>query len=343
MLKPPTRILILGATGHIGQAVTRHALKKGLQVTALSRRDRPEGLLDLNINLVRIDSSLRSLSDVAAGHDLLVDAAAPYPLSSGVPGSQSWRSQVDSAVERMELVIDAARRNNMRLAYISSCTTLPRQESPQRAAAAIWRRSVSPYFEAKAAMEHAVLAAARDGLPAVILNPAAFLGPWEYREVEGSFVRLVLEGRLQLVLDQIMCVIDVRDVAEAIDRAFACEMYGRPIPLSGHNIGLPALVMRTAKLAGMNSIPPFPLHPDMVSASAYWMQTMLKSIGSTAASALNFIPLIADVLPMQPSPELLELGVTIHPLDQTLRDSIAFHRQRRPAPAHQSQAPHSAR
>lgn len=331
MPKRQTRVLVLGATGHIGQAVARHALKKGWQVTALTRRDRPEGLLDLDINLVRIDGSLHSLSRLAAGHDLLVDAAAPYPLSTGVPGCESWRSQVDAAVDRMELVIEAARRNHLRLAYVSSCTTLPRQESPQQAAAAVWRRSVSPYFEAKAAMEHAVLAAARGGLPAVVVNPAAFLGPWEYRAVEGSFVRLVLERRLQMVLDQTMCVIDVRDVAEAIDRAFASEMYGRPIPLSGHNIGLPALVMRTARLAGMNSMPPFPLHPDVVSVSTYWTQTMLKAIGSPAASALNFIPLIADVLPMQPSPEQVALGVTIRPLDQTLRDAIAFHRQRHSA------------
>lgn len=330
MLKQGTRVLVLGATGHIGQAVVRHALKKGWQVTALTRRDRPDSLLDLDINLVRIDGSLKSLSELAAGHDLLVDAAAPYPLSPGVPGSESWRSQVDAAVDRMELVIEAARRNHMRLAYVSSCTTLPRQESPQRAAAAVWRRSVSPYFDAKAAMEHAVLAAARDGLPAVIVNPAAFLGPWEYRAVEGSFVRLVLEGRLQMVLDQTMCVIDVRDVAEAIDRALACEMYGRSIPLSGHNIGLPALVTRTARLAGMNSMPPFPLHPDVVSASTYWTQTMLRAGGFPAVSALNFIPLIADVLPMQPSPEQVALGVTIRPLDQTLLDAIAFHRRRHP-------------
>jgi dihydroflavonol-4-reductase len=328
MAPPPKRVLVLGATGHVGQAVVHHALERGRKVTALTRRDHPESLRDLDVDIVQIDSELSSLPDLAAGHDLLVDAAGPYPLAPGMPHGALWRDQVDSAVRRMKHVIDVARRNRMRLAYVSSCTTLPRNESGMQAAAAVWRRSVSPYFEAKAAMEHAVMAAAREGLPAVIVNPASFLGPWEYRSLDVSFVGLVLQRKFPMVLNQPTCVIDVRDVADAIDRALTHEMYGQPIPLSGHNIGLPDLVMRTAHLAGLPMLPPIPLDPAFVSASTYWMQMGWMGLGLEPPPALNFIPLIADVFPMEHSPEQIALGVQIRPLDTTICDSLSFCRTR---------------
>jgi dihydroflavonol-4-reductase len=328
MSKQAIRVLVLGATGHIGQAVVRHALERGRKVTALTRQTNPEPLQGLDVNVVQVDSELRLLAGLAAGHDLMVDAAAPYPVTPSYPGSDQWQCQVDAAVARMEVVIDAARSNRTRLVYVSSCTTLPRRESAAGAAAAVWRRSITPYFEAKAAMERAVIAAARKGLPAVIVNPAVFLGPWDFREVEGSFTRQVLEQRFPVVLNQPMCVVDVRDVADAIDRALAQELYGHPIPLCGCNIGLPELVEWTSQLAGLAPLPPFLLDPDLVSASAFWMQATSMAFGFVPHPALNFIPLIADSVPMQPSPEQMALGVKIRPLEETLRDAIAFHRSR---------------
>lgn len=328
MSNQPKRILVLGATGHIGQAIVRRALDCGREVTATTRRENPEPLRNLKVTVVRIDEGLRSLSDVAEGHDVLVDAAGPYRLVPDTPGGSRWQSQVESAVARTEHIIDVALRSGMRLVHVSSCTTLPRSMSPSQSAAAVWRRSMSPYFEAKAAMERTVIVAARRGLQAVIVNPGAFLGPWEYRTVEASFVRSVLEQRFPMVLDQAMCVIDVRDVAEAIDLALSQDYYGRPIPLSGHNISLRDLVIRTAQLAGLRVAPPFLLSPDAVAASVYWIQRASMAFGMTPPENLGFIPLIEDVLPMPPSPEQISLGVKIRPLESTLRDSILFHRNR---------------
>jgi len=322
------RVLVLGATGHVGQAIVRHALACGREVTALTRRNNPEPLRNLDVKTVCVDPDLQNLPDLVSGHDLLIDAAGPYRLVPELPGSPPWQGQVESAVRRTEKVVEAARRHGTLLVHVSSCTTVPRPMSSRQRAAAVWRRSISPYFEAKTAMERNVIAAARNGLRAVIVNPGAFLGPWEYRTVEASFVRSVMDGRFPMVLDQAMCVIDVCDVAEAIDRALAKEFYGRPIPLSGHNISLQDLVILTAQLAKMRQVRPFLLPPDVVLASVYWIQRGFMACGLPAPEQLGFIPLIADVLPMPRSPEQMALGVTIRPLEETLMEAIAFHRQR---------------
>ena len=326
MAKRATRVLVLGATGHIGQAVVRHALEKGREVTAATRRTDPEALRGLDVKTVRIDAGLRSLAQLAAGHDVMVDAAAPYLFDLGLPGGEQWRCQVEAAVRRTELVVDAARRHRLRLAFVSSCATLSRHESPPAAAAALWRRSVSPYFEARAAMEQTVIAAASEGLPAVIVNPAAFLGPWEFQAGDRSIVRLVLARMLPVVADQTICVIDVRDVADAIDRAMSQEFFGRPIPLAGHNIALRDLVVRIARLAGMPPVPPLIVDGRAVSAAAFWTQAAFTAFGLATPASLGLIPLIPDLLPMQPSREQIAIGLTIRPLEETLRDSVAFHR-----------------
>jgi len=307
----------------------RGAIEWGWQVTALTRRVDPEPLRGLPVAIRRVDSELQSLAQLAAGHDVLVDAAAPYPFTPGNPATSRWQADVDSSVRRMEIVIDAARRNRVRLVHISSCTTLPRSEPPFGAAGAVWRRSISPYFEAKAAMEHAVVAAARAGLPAVVVNPAAFFGPWEFRAADACFVGLVLTGRLPFVLNQVSCLIDVRDVAEAIRLALQQEMYGCPIPLSGHNIAITDLAVETAKLAGLPTARPIPLDGGMVCALAWWTQVGFMAVGMEPPPGLRVIPLIADVLPMQRSPEQLRLGLQVRPLQETLRDAIAFHQRLR--------------
>ena len=328
MARRPQRVLVLGATGQLGQAVLRQALSIGDEVTALTRRTDPPELRGLGVNVVRMDEGLTSLAGAAAGHDVIVDAAAPYPLDLGVPGSDYWQTQVNAAVCHIERVIEAARRHGLRLAFASSCATLPRRESPVSAAEALWRRSISPYFEVKTAMENAVLAAARAGLPAVIVNPAVFLGPWEFRDEQMSIVRLVLAGRLPVVMDRTICVVDVRDVAAAIDRALSHELFGRPVPLAGHNVTLQDLVSRTAWLAGMPAAPPWAVDSGMLAAGAFWSYAAFAAFGVRPPEYLSFIPLIPDVPAMEPSPEQIELGVRIRPLEETLRDSIAFHRER---------------
>jgi len=168
------RIVILGATGHIGQAILRRALAQNHWVTAVSRQADPVALRGLGVNIGRVDDGFGALTEIAAGHHLIVDAAAPYPLQPCLPGSERWRLAVDAAVWRTQKVIAAARYNRTRLAFVSSFTTLPRREPPLFAMETAWRRSMYPYFEAKAAMEQTVMAAARQGLPAVIVNPVAW-------------------------------------------------------------------------------------------------------------------------------------------------------------------------
>ena len=243
-----------------------------------------------------------------------------------MPGSGAWRDAIDSCLRHTRAVLDAAHANRMRLVFISSFTTLPRPESPLAAMEAASRRATYPYFEAKAAMERAILAAAREGLPAVIVNPAACLGPWEFRAEGSSFVRLVMARRLPAVMDQVISVIDVRDVAEAIDRALKHKFFGRPIALAGHNLSMVTLARLITSLDGAGGVPPIPIDPRTASFAAFWTSAAFAAFSQSAPDLWRAVPLVADGFPMQPSAEQIAMGLSLRPLSDTLCDAIAFHR-----------------
>jgi dihydroflavonol-4-reductase len=246
------------------------------------------------------------------------------------PGSEQWCAQVDAAVARVEIVTETARSNRLTLAFVSSYATVPRHDPTEpAAAAALWRRFACPYFEAKFAMENVVLTAAKQGLPAVVVNPVAFVGPWEFRDRDWSFVPLLLTGGLPVVLDQAICVIDVRDVAELLDKAIERETFGRPIPLAGHNIQLRDLALCIARIAGIATPPPVAISGFLASAGAFWTRMAFSTFGMAAPDILGLAAISPEVMPVYPSAEQMSLGVSLRPLEESLRDSVTFHRSRR--------------
>ena len=189
-----------------------------------------------------------------------------------------------------------------------------------------WRRAVYPYFEAKAAMEQVVVAAAREGLPAVIVNPAACLGPWEFRTENSSLVRLVLARRLPLMMDRTLSVIDVRDVAEAIEVALAQELYGRPIALAGHNVTFVELARQILELDGAGGSAPVAFNASMAVIAAFWTAVSYAAWNQPTPDPWRAVPLAADGFAMLPSPEQISLGLNLHSLRETLRDAVCFQR-----------------
>src|SRR5262245_36270736 len=75
-------VLVLGATGHIGSAIVRECLSQGWEVTAVSRRREPPlNLNELPIHYLSGDIDTPGQIDIwTSGHDVVIDAAAPYPL-----------------------------------------------------------------------------------------------------------------------------------------------------------------------------------------------------------------------------------------------------------------------
>ena len=328
MSTPGQRALVLGATGHIGNAVTRDLLHHGYRVTAATRQTRPDALAALNVEIVRGDvDHPGQLASWVPGHELVIDAAAPYPLNLFAATGPSERAPLAHARRRMAALLDSVAREGATLGHVSSYTTLPRPEGEGALAAieARARRRVHPYFAVKATMEAMVLEAARGGLHAAVVNPTACLGPWDRRPREFCVVPLLVTGQVPVLVSRAMNVIDVRDVAAALRAALEQRRFGIPIALAGHDCRTDVLAARVCALAGA-SAPRLRVPARLAVAGVLWAEAAWALLGRSSPLPAIGPLLVLDGYSMPPSAGQSALGLRLRPLDETLRDSIAWYR-----------------
>jgi|SRR5215469_8359129 len=110
--------LVLGASGHLGNAMVRELLARGYSVTAISRRREPppnlQGLL-VRYMVGDLDTP-GNLEQWMPAHELVVDAAAAYPFTLAEERS--------AGKQRTMSLLVAVEATGAILAYASSFTTL---------------------------------------------------------------------------------------------------------------------------------------------------------------------------------------------------------------------------
>ena len=320
--------LVLGATGHIGQAITRELLAHGWQVTAATRQVRPAALAGLALSVARGDADHPGqLAAWVRGHEVVFDAAAPYPMNLFLRADAADRAPLVHARSRMSRLLDAVGREGAVLAHISSYTTLPRpaEAGPLAALEARARHRLHPYFAVKAAMQAQVLDAMRQGLRALVLNPTACMGPWDRRPRDLCVVPLLLSGEVPALVSQALNVIDVRDVALAARLAVEQGHLGGPNLLAGHDTRTDGLASRVCALAGV-AAPRQRLPARLAAGAMLWTEAGWALLGRPSPVPALGSLLVLDGYPAQPGILQRTLGVVPRPQDETLRDAIAWYR-----------------
>jgi dihydroflavonol-4-reductase len=224
------------------------------------------------------------------------------------------------------MLIDAVRRQQARLAYVSTFATLGDRSTGFERIQREWIRRLHPYFAVKERIEGEIRAAARKGLTAVIVNPTLCIGPWDIKARDLCFVPRLLGGEAPASVAHSINVIDVRDVAAGLVTALERERWGEPILLAGHNISVEALYTWICEIGGV--MPPRIVAPITLGMIAtYWSELALGAIGLAPP-----LPALAPMLTMlhdsfEPSRIQSELGIVPRSLSGTLRDAIDWYRQ----------------
>ncbi len=321
-------VLVLGGTGHLGNAVVRELLAQDHTVTVVSRQSKPaSNLTGLPIRFVSGDlDSSEGLNDWVRGHDVVVDAAAPYPFRLLSGDNEAEQHPLAYAERRTAALINAAQRHHARLGYVSSFTTQihPDQAFDRWQAQVV--RSLHAYFSVKNLIEARILAAARNGLAAVVVNPTMCMGPWELKPQQLCLIPRLLRNEVLVSTSHMLNVIDVRDVAKGLVAALHQERYGEPIVLSGHNITSNELFAWICRLGG--AIPPRLSVPASLSVFAsYWIELAFAMVGQPSPVPSLAAALLCEHQWLTPSSAQCELGVVPQSLSGTLQDAIAWYRQ----------------
>jgi dihydroflavonol-4-reductase len=322
------KVLVLGGSGHIGNAIIRALLARGDEVTACGRRrKRPVNLIDLPVEYSPGDADEHGQLDKwIAGHNLVVDAAAPYPLESLSVINASHGSEVGRAEIRTRRLLDAVMRRHATLIYTGSFVTLARPRNAAERAQDATLRLAHPYFEVKELIDSKMLQAVRRGLRAMLVNPTYCLGPWDIRELRICTIPLLLRGEIPATIAHMLNVIDVRDVAAATLAALDQMRFGEPLLLGAHEISTHDLYSLICAIGGVPA-PRFiaPARPTM--GMAYLAETMYQLAGRKTPLPTGGMMLAAAFDYMPKITALAELGISSRALRDTISDAIAWYRQ----------------
>jgi nucleoside-diphosphate-sugar epimerase len=189
------RVLLTGATGFIGGSLARRLLAGGVALRTLVR-DRDDRALDLEqagAELVLGDLAMGMDSELAAGIDIVVHAAAWV----GTEGDAERVRAIN--VEGTRRILSVAKAAGVeRIVHVSSCAVYG---SPQRdgidESAALRRRGVV-YHDSKVEADELALDAAAAGAPIVIARPSQVYGPGS-REFTVRPVTAIRAGRALLI------------------------------------------------------------------------------------------------------------------------------------------------
>jgi nucleoside-diphosphate-sugar epimerase len=326
--RPTIKALVIGASGHVGNAVVRALLDRNYHVTACSRRGvPPANLSELPVRYLQGDTDTAGQLDKwIAGHDLVVDAAAPYPLNASSPVSEAGKDPIAHAERRTRLLLDAVSRHQARLVYIGSFVTLVRPRTGAERFQHQMMRLAHPYFEVKELIESQMLDASRRGLPVIIASPTYCLGPWDLHDRELCTIPLLLRGEIPSSITQMLNVIDVRDVAAAIGAALDAERYGEPILMSGHDISTEEMYSLICELGGVPR-PRISTATTLALTGAYAMELMLGTMGERTRLPAGGIMMATLFDYMVSGTQLSELGITPRPLSETIADAIKWYRK----------------
>lgn len=315
--------LVLGGSGHLGAALVRELVERGHEVTATGRRERPPGLDGVEVRYVRGDDrNVGTLARWVRGHDLVLDAATPYPVGA----FEGTGRVVDEARRRTAALIEAVADSGCRLGCVGSFVTCVRATGGVAGWSAAAGRLLHPYFAVKEAIDRLLLGAAAEGAPIALVHPATCLGPWDPRPAGEALLPRLLRGEVPLVASDCIGVVDVRDAAAALVTAVDRRRFGRRHLLVGRRLEAAELARAACALTGAR--PPVLRAPAAWTIGpAWWLEAVLALWGRTSPSPA-LIPLLVaaqGALPERGDEEALEIEP--RPLEETLHDAVEWYRR----------------
>lgn len=319
--------LVTGATGFIGTALVRQLLDQGDTVRVLSRSDSDRRNLDgLKVEIVYGDlQDTASLHKAVKGCQRLYHVAAHYSLWA--PDSQLfYRINVDGTKNLMQIAWKASVE---RIVYTSTVGALGiptdgRQGNEETPAS--FSDMVGDYKRSKYLAEQAVVQMAREGLPVVIVNPSAPVGPRDIKPTPtGQMIVDFLKGKMWAYLDTGMNLIDVEDVARGHILAMEKGRIGQKYILGHRNMTLREIFQALGKISGIK--PPTLKAPYILALSAGYLSQWISWITQKPPSVpLIGVKMAKKYMYFDSSKAVRELGLPQSPIEEALEKAVRWFR-----------------
>jgi len=319
------KIAVTGASGHIGNCLVKELKKQGAEIKVLVH-DTSDVPIEIDVEPVRgnlLDPE--SLFNLCAGVDVVFHLAAQIAIDN-VSSERVYETNVTGT---KNMIIAANKSGVKKFIHFSSIHAF-RIGSPDQMldeSRSLVETNKVIYEFTKAEGERVVMKAVKEGLNAVILNPTAVIGPFDYRcSLLGQALLKIHQNKLPFLVSGGYNWVDVRDVVSASIKAIESGREGEKYILSGEYCSLQELSAMISKISGCK----IPVIVPVILARLAC--PFLKIYSSVTNKQPLYTYQSLDILVNSPvnvsyAKAKNELGYEPRPLDQTLRDTFDWYEE----------------
>lgn len=247
------KVLVTGATGHIGNVLVRSLLKNGYDVTAFVRNKEKLNALDgLSVSFAYGDvRDIESLKMAFKGIDVVFHLAGLIDIGNG-----NKKQMYEVNVNGTKNVVNACKEMNVKkLIYTSSVHAIPTKPKGEIITET---KTFSPdlvkgtYSKTKAEATKYVLEANSKDLEVIITHPSGVIGPYEY--ITSNLGQLIIDcahRKMGAYLDGGYNFVDVRDVADGLVSTLEKGKAGECYILAGHYVTIKELMKYVQDITGV--------------------------------------------------------------------------------------------
>jgi dihydroflavonol-4-reductase len=320
--------LLTGATGFVGSAVARVLAARGHRLRLLVRptSDR-RNIAGIDGEVVLGDlTDAASLARALSGCRYLVHVAADYRF--WVPDADAMlRANVDGTVAIMRAAIGAGVERVVHCSSVAALGLTGDGTAADEATPANEAEFIGTYKRSKFLAERAVMDLVRqEGLRAVVVNPAAPVGPRDIKPTPtGKMIRDAAAGRVPAYIDTGLNVVHVDDVAEGHALALENGRVGERYILGGENLLLKDLLALVAEVVGKRP-PRIELPEAVVWPVAAVMEAFARLTGIAPMMTRDHLKMARKKMFFSSAKAMRELGYAPRPVRSAIEDAVVWFR-----------------
>ncbi|MEH6515395.1 MAG: NAD-dependent epimerase/dehydratase family protein [Halioglobus sp.] len=325
------KVLITGATGFIGNHVTRLCLERGddVRVMVMPGEDRsPLAGMEVEVvegNLLDPESLVRAVQ----GIEQLYHLAALFAIWTKDPDLH-FKINVDGA----RSILTAAHRAGVEKIVVTSSVAAigivgEGKWADENTAFNSWPWA-SDYILSKYISHLMVRSLIADGLPATLVLPGMPFGPGDRAPTPtGTMILRTLKGQMKNYWDGGVPAVDVRDVAAGHLLAMEKGRIGESYLLANRDGNMPnrELLQLIGRVAGVDNVATTEVSATTMLRVARVVEFWSKLTGRAPMTTYKNTMYVVQHGYVDPTKAIEELGLPQTPIETAVRDSVAWFRE----------------
>jgi dihydroflavonol-4-reductase len=316
------KIAITGANGHVGANLCRSLLAEGHQLKVLVHHN-DNSLKGLDLEIIQGSlSDLNSLRNLCRGTEIVFHLAAMISID----GQKNKLLEVN--VEGTKNLIHVIQENGVRrLIHFSSIHALSHfpLDQPMDETRPLVMEGPTWYEITKSRAEKIVLDATKNGLDAVVINPTAVVGPYDFKpSLVGTVLIRLYNRSLPALVPGGYNWVDVRDIVRGVISAMYKGRKGERYILGGKWVSVLDLATILEKVTG-KSVIKFMIPTQVAKIGVPFIKTYAKITRQEPLYTYESLRTLRDVNKMISFKKAAsELGYSSRDFEVTIRDSVEW-------------------